>query len=331
SYARKSALNLMVKAFDIKGNVIATSTTMFAAPAKVEIDLTTAKDGVVRTLSQFTKLKAAVAAGLPSNTSLQDLQENKDTHELTFLASSISVAFTQAAYLFIAVKLGLKDGLRPETLFGLFSQGTPPSLNAALNNLPDAGIDDAFTAQILNAVLTHARSVLDTTLNSAVSSNILPASYTDVQKSELSRLDALRVASVGSAPYIRGKTALNDLLAAGAVAQNVQTAFVESYAANGRRLGPTWDALRANKNLSSADFNTLNTVLTTGELMAGNIPLLKDTLQRLSQKIIPSLANLALLDQSDWEARIRLVDPNATSLPKLLPTSSAKDLIANFA
>ncbi|WP_442939227.1 peptidoglycan-binding domain-containing protein [Nostoc sp.] len=36
-----------------------------------------------------------------------------------------------------------------------------------------------------STLAAHSRSVLDTTLNSAVTSNILPASYTDVQESEL--------------------------------------------------------------------------------------------------------------------------------------------------
>ena len=46
-------------------------------------------------------------------------------------------------------------------------------------------------------------------------------------------MDALRVASVESTPYILGKTPLKDLLVAGAAVQNVQTAFVQAYAANG--------------------------------------------------------------------------------------------------
>ena len=102
----------------------------------------------------------------------------------------------------------------------------------------------------MNGVLAQPRAALDKTLSDAVAANVLPASYAAVQEAELSTIDALRVASVGSTRYIRGKTPLNDLLAAGAVAQNVQTAFVQAYAANGGRLGPTWKTLRADKSLT---------------------------------------------------------------------------------
>jgi hypothetical protein len=97
TYQRRSPLNLVVQASDGVGNVIAVSETIFAAPAQVEIDLTTAKDGVVRAPSQFTTLEATVASGL-QGAPLQSLQENKNTHELAFLAKSIRVPFTQMAY-----------------------------------------------------------------------------------------------------------------------------------------------------------------------------------------------------------------------------------------
>jgi hypothetical protein len=256
SYPRQSALNLLVRATDATGKVIATSATVFAAPAQVKIDLTTAVDGVVRAPSQFATLQSTVTSAL-ADVALASLQENKNQHDIAFVAQATGSTFANVAYLYIAHVLATKNKLRDETLFGLLVNGTPPNLSAALANLPDAGIDDAFTTQVMNGVLAQSRTALDKTLSGAVAANGLPASYAAVQEAELSTIDALRVASVGSTPYIRGKTALNDLLAAGAVAQNVQTAFVQAYAANGGRLGPTWKTLRADKSLAEADLTML--------------------------------------------------------------------------
>ena len=83
-------------------------------------------------------------------------------------------------------------------------------------------------------------------------------------------LDALRVQNTGNSPYVRGKTSLNDVLSAGGVADAAKTAFVQAYADNGGKLGPTWKTLRANKKLTSADFSALNTTLSLGELLTGN-------------------------------------------------------------
>jgi len=74
-----------VRAYDDAQAVVAQSGTSFAAAVEVEIDLTTAKDGVVRELSTFSKLQARVAAQL-HGTPLEDLKENKEVHELQFLA-----------------------------------------------------------------------------------------------------------------------------------------------------------------------------------------------------------------------------------------------------
>ena len=329
-YRRHVALNLLVRAYDASGNVIATSPTSFAAPAQVVIDFTTGKDGVVRSPSTFTTLQAKVLAQL-GNTPLSDLKENKDTHEISFVASSIGEPFSQVAYLFMAHVLGAKNALRDETLFGIFYEGIPVALGPAFGDLPDAGIDDAFMSQAFSGVLSHSRDSLGQALTTAVAGDVLPASYADTQDLELSRLDDLRVQATASTPYIRGKTAVSDLLTAGSVSQAVQAAFLAAFAANSGRLGPAWTALRANKNLPAADLTTLKTTLSLGELLTGNLPLVKDTLQRLSQKTLERISDLGMLDQNDWIARISAIDPQAASIPQVLPNDTPATRIARFA
>jgi len=330
AYARPGALNLLVRAYDATGKITAQSATVFAAAAQVVIDLTTAPSGVIRPLSIATNLSSAVTAQL-QGVALGDLKENKDTHELQFLANSLEAPFEQVAYLYLANVLATKNKLQEATFLGIFYHGIPAALDAALLALPDAGMDDAFTAQVLTGVVSHSREALSEALTDAVAANILPASYAATQDSELNLLDALRVQNTASTPYLRGKTSLNDVLSAGSVADAAKTAFVQAYADNGGKLGPTWKTLRANKNLTAADFAALNTTLSLGELLTGNLPLIKDSLSRLSQKTLASVQDLALLDENDWVQRITSVDPNATSIPQVLPNDTAQQRIARFA
>jgi hypothetical protein len=330
TYPRPTPLNLVLRAANAAGAPIAASPTQFNAPAALTLNLSTAPDGIVRKLSAYTVLNTKIVAAL-KGTPLDDLQENSKTKELTFLAASIATPFTAVADLFIADALAKEHGLSPQTLFGLFAKGTPANLRAALGNLPDAGIDASFLAQILAAVLVPVREALDKTLTAAVGANILPASYAQVQAAELTKLDALRVEAVAAAPYVRGKTPLSVLLAAGVAPDAAQKAFVKAYADNGGSLGPTWKTLRADTTLTKVDRQNLNTVLSAGDLLAGNLPLVKDTLARLAAKTLPNLGNLALLDQSDWEARLHAVDPDATGIPQVLPGNTPADRIARFA
>lgn len=330
SYRRPRALNLMARAYDQTLMMIAQSITYFAAPAQIQINFTTAADGVVRTPSVYTTLTKGVAEqlrGIP----LSSLQENSDTHELQFLASALGVDFDKVAYLYIAQALGMQNGIRAETFFGILCEGLPASLGAALASLPDSGIDDTFTAQVLSGVLGQSDDSLNLALTDAVSANVLPFSYAAAQASELALLGALRTTSVGQLPYIRGKTPLTDLLAAGGVSPAVQAAFTSAYAASNGQLGPTWTTLRANAALPAAGLAALDTTLSLGELLAGNLPLVTDSLSRLSQGTLASVQNLALLDQSDWVARITAVDPKATSLPQVMPNDTPAERITRFA
>ena len=330
SYHRPSAFNLVARAYDASGKVIAESPTVFAAAAKVQITLTTAASGIVRPTSIFTNIETAVATQL-QDTPLSELKENKDNHELQFLASAIGFQFDDVASLFIASVLGTKNKIRAATFFGIFYQGVPASLDAALASLPDAGIDDSFTAQVLTGVLAHSHDSLSQVLTASVNANMLPASYAATQDSELSLLDALRTQNVGNIPYVRGKTSLNDLLAAGGVVEAAQTAFTQAYADNGGQLGPAITTVGANKNLSAADIAILETTLSVGELLAGNLPLVKDTLSRLSQATLSNVQDLALFGESDWVTRITAVDPGATSIPPMVPKETPQQRIAIFA
>jgi hypothetical protein len=330
NYPRAGAVNLIVQALGADGKVVAESQVLFAADAHVEIDLTTARSGSVPAPSAHALLSGTVAGQL-LKTPLTDLKQNKDNHELDFVAKASGVPFADVARLYVAQRLAVPNKLDELTLYGIFSQGIPAPLDTALGQLPDAGIDDAFAAQVLTGVLAHSNASLANALGAALAANVLPASYAPKQKDQLAQLDALRTQRAGATPYIRGKTPLNDVLSAAGVDAAASTAFIQAYAASGKRLRATWKALRADRALTKEQLATLNTALNASELLGGNQTLVKDTMQRLAQGALANVQNLALLDEPDWIARIEQLDPQASTIPPVLPDDTPAQRIARFA
>jgi hypothetical protein len=330
TYPRTTPLNLVVQALDAGGRVEAETPVNFAAGGDVEIDLTTAPGGVVPVTSSHALLSGKLASQL-SSTSLSDLKQDKHDGELEFLARSAGTLFNDVARLYLARKLAAPNKLDELTLYGVFSQGIPAALDTALQQLPDAGIDDAFATQVLAGVLAHSNDALAHALDAARAGNVLPASFAAKQQREVEQLAALRAQRAAAKPYIRGKTPIGDVLNAAGVDAAVSTAFIEAYAAAGGRLGPTWKALRTDKSLTKQQLATLNTALNASELLGGNTLLVKDTMQRLSQGAIKGVRDLALLDENDWIARIGQLDPQAASIPPVLPGDTPEQRIARYA
>lgn len=330
TYQRPAPLNLIVQAAGADGKVVAESAVIFNADADIAIDLTTAPGGSVPVPSTYALLSDRIASQLPK-TPLIDLKQNRDNPELDFVAKSVDTPFADLAYLYIAKRLAVTNKLSDLTLYGIFSQGIPAPLDTALAELPDAGIDDAFLAQVLAGVLAHSSASLALALDAARAANVLPASYAKLQALEIAQLDALRAQRAGAAPYIRGKTALNDVLTVANVDAAAISAFTQAYAAAGKRLGPTWKSLRAGRTLTKEQLAALNTALNAGELLGGNLLLLKDAMQRLADGSLASVQNLALLDEADWIARIEQIDPQASTIPPVLANDTPAQRIARYA
>lgn len=329
-YPRTNALNLVVQLLGANGVVAAESAIIFNAKASVEINLTTARSGGIPMPSAYALLNGRVERQL-LKIPLTDLKQNKGAQELTFVAKASGAEFADVARLYLAQRLAAPSGLSDLTLYGLFSQGIPAPLGTALASLPDAGIDDAFMAQVLAGVLAESSTSLAQWLGAAVAANVLPATYEAKQAFELAQLDVLQAQRAAATPYIRGKTPLDDVLSAAGVAAAVSTAFIHAYASSGKRLGPTWKVLRADKSLTKAQLATLNAALSASELLGGNLPLVRDTMQRLAEGTLDSVQALALLDEAEWVARIEQIDPQALTIAPVFPDDTPAQRIARFA
>src|SRR5579875_865954 len=328
-YIRTGALNLLIRAYDTSGRAIAQSATIFKAAAETEVNLTTASDGVIRTPSTFTKIQQSIAVEV-DRTSLSKVDPIRDILDLHFIAGVAGIPFEDVACYWLARTLSAENKISEETFFGILSQDIPLSASTDVRKL-SGDIDAAFVDKVLTGILAHSREILRDALAAAVKANVIPPSYAARQASELTLIDAFRAERIGRRPYGPGNTSLNDLLSAGGINEVLKASFTKAYADRNGHLESTWHTIRATGKHAEEDLAALDITLSAGELLGGNVPLVKDTISRLSDKTLESIQHLALLDEDDWAARVTAADPEATSIPEAVPAEAPTQRTTRFA
>ncbi|XHF27391.1 neuraminidase-like domain-containing protein [Corallococcus exercitus] len=328
AYSRVQPAHLVVRALDASGTVRVESPIRFRATEEERIDLATSGASEVRGESLYSAFLKRSREQL-QETPLESLREDGKQRELRFLAESADLDFRPVAWLHLAHRLMASMELRPETLFGLFSQQVPPSLDAALDAPGDSGLDDDFLGRIRASVLSQPEHILEQALRTAIASNILPSSQGDTLASELEKLRELRRLQVEARP-LRGKTPLRDLLAAGAIPEPVRKTFVDRLA----RLGSTHAVWRDLKNDPSVDPQAqrkLRATTQAGMMLGGHLPLTAHVLAELDERKTSDLRALARLDREDWAQRLRKVDRDAAHIRPVFEEESAEERIQRIA
>ncbi|WP_367025571.1 neuraminidase-like domain-containing protein [Methylococcus sp. ANG] len=112
----RGTADLVVKAFDADGSVLASSTVLFNAPAKAEIDLAIPLERKAPP-PLFERIGAAVAP-LLGKVRIEDLEEDQDHQDLTFLAGECKFDKRDLARFALAHRLA-DHGIEPEFWFVL--------------------------------------------------------------------------------------------------------------------------------------------------------------------------------------------------------------------
>jgi hypothetical protein len=222
-------------------------------------------------------------------------------------------------------------GVPPDAFYGLFRTGIPPQLGSVLRALDELVIDDTFIGQTLNAVLTQTLDVLRAGLQTALDDNIVPATLAASLDTIVATLGDLRLKYIGSVPYVRGKTPLSTVLATGNVPDELQTKFLNLYAANPKDVDGAIAQLQKDPAVTKQDLATLRFTLGAGELLSGNLPLLQHAVAQRSAGSIKGAGDLARLDVAGWTTVLNQVDPSATSIPPVLPGETPQQRIARLA
>lgn len=113
--AEKSSADLIVRAFADDGSMLAESPILFNAPAKAEVDLT-----VVDETPLFEKLAREIRP-LLENLKVEELEEDKKHHDLTFLAGETGIEKRDLARFVLAHRLAVR-AIQPEFWFAVLGR-----------------------------------------------------------------------------------------------------------------------------------------------------------------------------------------------------------------
>ncbi len=119
-WAEKKSADLIVRAYDLAENEIATSKVIYNALRVETVNL----GGQLCEFEQFLTELEPLLQGIP----LADLQENEDVQQITFLHKETDISRQYLIFLVQAERLANQTDLPPAVFYGLFRQNLPTSL-----------------------------------------------------------------------------------------------------------------------------------------------------------------------------------------------------------
>jgi hypothetical protein len=308
--------DLIVRALDANRVVVASSPTMFNAPAEATIDLALS-GAVAGQPSEYERL-VAVLAPLLRDADPPEVTSLKST-DLDFLAGETGENQAHLSDLLNAVglyqdavaALGTAPGTSPDVLvpafYGLLREGLP-----------------AGWAQLLQS----GGPVISSSLTSAVSDGIVPAAVgRDASQiaAELASLAAQQViTATGSAP-----TAASALLGAASLSSAQQQTLVT--AALGATGTPQefWASLPSQPGFDTATVERLQLTLQLGLLTGSNVPLVQAL---LAQPSVSSVKDLVSMDGTAWTQLLSTpAGGQPVPIPAGVPGATPAEQLQNYA
>ena len=321
-----ASIDLLVRVMQ-DDRVAAESSIVYAAGPDETVDVYLGPAGGP---SEFALVLEMVTPEL-DGVAIVDLQQNAEQQDILFLARSLEADPTALAEFVVAHKVAAKTlGIPAEAFYGLFRVGLPSQLAAALTPLDAIVIDEAFVTNTLNVLLALTIEALQAGIQAAIDRGVVSTTLADDLAAILAALGALRQKYVGTVPYVRGKTPVTDVLTAGGIATDVQTKFVAAFASAGGDPEAAFAQLKSDPAIDKATLATLRFTLSAGSLLSGNVPLVQHYASERVAGRIKSTLELAKLDAGAWTALFAQVDPQAASIPPVLPNETPQQRIARF-
>jgi hypothetical protein len=322
-----ASVDVLVRVFQDDAQ-LAESALIFGASAAETVNLSIG--GAYQGPSELTALLGVLQPAL-DGVAIGDLQQNADHHDLGFLSGALGQNAGKLASVALAYRLAkLAPDLAPEVFYAFIRTGVSSQLATVLQSLDTLNLDDNFVKQALQALLSQTLDALETELKSALALNLVPATLGDQLGSIMAKVSALRLQYLGTQPYVRGKTPLSSVLAAGNIAADVQGKFITAFAASPEDVEAAIAVLRKDTSITKQNISDLRFTLGASELLAGNLPLLGYAVTQRSNKAIQGAGDLARLDPAGWTALLDKLDPGATSIPPFYPDETPAQKIQRF-
>jgi hypothetical protein len=301
--AEKGGADLIIRALDAQGSVLAESPILFNTAATVTIDLVvdTAEYRGPSEYEVIISQLSAVRGAVPIASFTAD--------DISFLAGETGLEAGKIGLISTAAAHGEKTGLEPEVFYGF-----------ARENLPVG----------LPALLAHSAESLRAALERAVAANIIPADVTGHLDEILAKLKMLSTQAVLQVPGEENKTALGQLLDLALPEGASQIAFLDLYTAHQGPIEDFWQMLRERPEFGAAgQVEQLQFTLQLAALTSNNPALVRVLLQ---DPQIKSTRDLTDLDADGWVALIRASSPEpGESIPGYIQGYTPEEKISNYA
>lgn len=303
--AERLSADLLVRAVDTSGDIVASAPVMFNAPRASTIDLIAAmRSGP----SEFERLVKAVLP-LVVTVPLSRLTEADEA----FLVGETGLAADVVASLMLSHRWSEKTDVAPEVFYALLRQNLPESLPALLG----AG-----------------RSRQASALHASAERNLVPPWPDSSIETILDRLaellaDHLLKAETGK------QTDIGRLLATALDGEAKSRTFLSAWGAHlesGKDMADFWPDLRNTHGFSEEDLTTLMLAGELGEITLLDVPLATALLEERRSGMWSHVRDLARRDVKSWAASIgSLASTNPAALPPWLDGKDTEEKVRSYA
>lgn len=303
----RSKADLILRAFDEAGEVLATSPLILGAPAEQVVDLSVG-DETYRGPSEYDRLRTQLEP-LLGDVGPADLNEE----EVAYLAAKTRLDPVRVAYLAKSARLEAKSGIPAEAFYGLFRQELPTSLPALIAQDP---------------------AVRQRALETAIRENVVGAGLRDgLDQIQEQLQDQIVEHALDTSEELEDRTSLGALLdTAGGIDNDKQRSFLQTYLQHEGPIEEFWQELGEDQDFGADTVEALQSTLQLGALTLNHLPLVKVLQQQKQADEFQSMRDLAKLERADWEGLIRQeIDGSTVGVPPTIPGEDEEAKVGNYA
>jgi hypothetical protein len=313
-YEGHTAADLRVELHDDAGQTLFSSPITFNAPRHAPIDLALGGPAHTRP-SEFSSITTAVVpllGPLPAT----ELEQSSQHQDLSFLAGQTAISLDRIAYWAVAARMSVSTELPGELFYGLLRCAVPANAHVTVLASSSSGVDLAVNAQtLLNGVLSTSTTTINHAVATAVTTNLIPASYATRSAGDVAKLETHATSAALTSTLGFAKTSFASVLNAVAIPSDVQQRFIELYTAAPAPGGAKfWKDLASNPDFTAQDVSTLRFGVVVGRFTRGYLPLINELAAQRSTGRINHASDLARLTVADWTALIQKQQTDGTPI-----------------
>jgi hypothetical protein len=297
----KNAPDIVVRLYGQDGNLVKSSNTFFNAPQVLQVSISLSNQPFTGP-SEFDNLVTQITP-LIGNVTIDQLTETAKIHDISYLASKISLPLDSLIKLIMAYRYEKWTRLTAQAYYGILRQNIPQgSFNnpGAITNL--ATNFEPSVIQVYNALWGVSLTVMTNAISKSITANFVPYALTPQLDSIQEQLQQL-IQSPPTAPGQTGpvSSVYQKISLAGLTAQQQQT-FLTQYATT-RQSQSFWTNLSQDPAFqgSAAVLDKTQAVFQLSALTADNMPLVSALVQKNNITGMAGLATQAAMDATGWQ------------------------------